>query len=371
MSNSIENDYMDKMNMLLWEATECGFRAAKPQNTFHDIWLAMVNYLESQGIDRNDYSKGRLGHCLGLQLTELPSIVENEKTILQEGMVLCIEPSLQLPDNKCLVHEECIVITKTGYRLLTIRAPQKYINMKVNFEYNSDSVNIYYPLQQKNEISNETKQFLMEFDNKQSLCKEYHESISDKMTPLFNMNNFEKQMNIKEIIVKDEGQRFGLKSFKGLGSSFAIHMLKNKPSVLCTMTDGNHGKGVAYIAQKLGIRAIIYVPNNMTLARQKAMSDLGAEVIVVNGLYDDAIEEVMSNFEFIIESSKVGVRKPDPKIYKLACEKAKVSPVECLYLDDLGVNLKPAKAMGMRTIKVFSPEQAISELEENLGIQLT
>ena len=85
----------------------------------------------------------------------------------------------------------------------------------------------------------------------------------------------------------------------------------------------------------------------------------------------DAIENVMSNFEFIIESSKVGVRKPDPKIYKLACERAKVSPVECLYLDDLGVNLKPAKAMGMRTIKVFSPEQAISELEENLGIQLT
>ena len=85
----------------------------------------------------------------------------------------------------------------------------------------------------------------------------------------------------------------------------------------------------------------------------------------------DAIEKVMSNFEFIIESSKVGVRKPDPKIYKLAYERAKVSPVECLYLDDLGVNLKPAKAMGMKTIKVFSPEQAISELEENLGIQLT
>ena len=84
----------------------------------------------------------------------------------------------------------------------------------------------------------------------------------------------------------------------------------------------------------------------------------------------DDIEEVMSNFEFIIESSKVGVRKPDPKIYKLACERAKASPAECLYLDDLGVNLKPAKAMGMRTIKVFSPEQAISELEENLGMQL-
>ncbi len=84
----------------------------------------------------------------------------------------------------------------------------------------------------------------------------------------------------------------------------------------------------------------------------------------------DAIEEVMSNFEFIIESSKVGVRKPDPKIYKLACQLASVSPTECLYLDDLGINLKPAKAMGMRTIKVLSPDQAIVELERNLGITL-
>ena len=84
----------------------------------------------------------------------------------------------------------------------------------------------------------------------------------------------------------------------------------------------------------------------------------------------EAIEEVMSNFEFIIESSKVGVRKPNPKIYKLACERASVSPAECLYLDDLGVNLKPAKAMGMRTIKVLSSEQAIAELEQNLGIPL-
>ena len=85
----------------------------------------------------------------------------------------------------------------------------------------------------------------------------------------------------------------------------------------------------------------------------------------------DAIEEVMSNFEFIIESSKVGLRKPNPKIYELACQQADVWPTECLYLDDLGVNLKPAKAIGMRTIKVLSSQQAIEELEQNLGIPLT
>ncbi|MBA59034.1 MAG: HAD family hydrolase [Gammaproteobacteria bacterium] len=82
------------------------------------------------------------------------------------------------------------------------------------------------------------------------------------------------------------------------------------------------------------------------------------------------IQEVMSSFGTIIESSKVGMRKPDPRIYQLACEKMRVSPKECIYLDDLGINLKPARALGMITIKVISAEQAISELEHHLSIRL-
>ena len=76
-------------------------------------------------------------------------------------------------------------------------------------------------------------------------------------------------------------------------------------------------------------------------------------------------------FDVIIESSKAGVRKPDPKIYEMACEQLGVEPHEVVFLDDLGVNLKPARAMGMTTIKVEEPGAALAELERVLGVVLT
>ena len=82
------------------------------------------------------------------------------------------------------------------------------------------------------------------------------------------------------------------------------------------------------------------------------------------------VTEIFARFEFVVESSKVGYRKPEPQFYTTACEMLGVQPDECVYLDDLGINLKPAKAMGMRTIKVTGPDQAITDLEELLGIPL-
>ncbi|WP_198964114.1 HAD-IA family hydrolase [Bradyrhizobium sp. Y36] len=83
------------------------------------------------------------------------------------------------------------------------------------------------------------------------------------------------------------------------------------------------------------------------------------------------IAEVMVLFDHVIESAKIGLRKPDPRIYKLMVETLKVDPAKCVYLDDLGVNLKPARAMGMTTIKVASGAQAIAELEAATGLKLT
>lgn len=83
------------------------------------------------------------------------------------------------------------------------------------------------------------------------------------------------------------------------------------------------------------------------------------------------IADIMSLFDFVIESSVVGYRKPNPEIYQLACEKLGIEPAEAVFLDDLGINLKPAKAMGMTTIKVVSGEQALSELSEVLAMSLT
>jgi len=83
-----------------------------------------------------------------------------------------------------------------------------------------------------------------------------------------------------------------------------------------------------------------------------------------------AVAEIMALFEHVVESSKLGLRKPDPRIYQHACDLLGVPPERCVYLDDLGINLKPARALGMRTIKVGDPDAAIDELQAMVGIPL-
>lgn len=82
------------------------------------------------------------------------------------------------------------------------------------------------------------------------------------------------------------------------------------------------------------------------------------------------VAEVMVLFDHVIESAKIGLRKPDPRIYQLMVDTLKVDPAKCVYLDDLGVNLKPAREMGMTTIKVTSGAQAIADLEAATGLKL-
>lgn len=82
------------------------------------------------------------------------------------------------------------------------------------------------------------------------------------------------------------------------------------------------------------------------------------------------VDEAMALFHHVIESSKVGIRKPDPRIYALMTDALAVEPSRCVYLDDLGINLKPARAMGMTTIKVEAAEPALAALEHHLGITL-
>lgn len=82
------------------------------------------------------------------------------------------------------------------------------------------------------------------------------------------------------------------------------------------------------------------------------------------------VAEVMRRFHVIVESSKVGVRKPEPRFYELACELLDVEPPQCVFLDDLGINLKPAAAMGMTTIKVVDPADALAELSAVTGLTL-
>ena len=96
-------------------------------------------------------------------------------------------------------------------------------------------------------------------------------------------------------------------------------------------------------------------------------ADTSAAVVTSRSIYS---REIMELFDALIESSKVGIRKPDPRIYMMMCEKLGVAPEACVYLDDLGPNLKPARALGMTTIKVESGPQAIAELEAALEMKL-
>lgn len=84
----------------------------------------------------------------------------------------------------------------------------------------------------------------------------------------------------------------------------------------------------------------------------------------------EEVSAVQAHFHHIIESSKVGLRKPDPRIYELACATVGAAAAEVVFLDDLGVNLKPAAALGMTTIKVIDPDDALAQLEQIVGFAL-
>ena len=82
------------------------------------------------------------------------------------------------------------------------------------------------------------------------------------------------------------------------------------------------------------------------------------------------VADAMARFEVIIESSKVGVRKPDPRIYEIMCERLGVAATECVYLDDLGINCKPAAVLGMHAIKVMGEAQLLADLSAVTGVKL-
>jgi putative hydrolase of the HAD superfamily len=79
---------------------------------------------------------------------------------------------------------------------------------------------------------------------------------------------------------------------------------------------------------------------------------------------------VLMHFDVVLESSRAGYRKPDPHFYRIACDLLGIEPAEAVFLDDLGVNLKPARQMGMRTVKVSDPDAALAELEAIVGFAL-
>ncbi|MBI4013097.1 MAG: diaminopropionate ammonia-lyase [Candidatus Rokubacteria bacterium] len=110
-------------------------------------------------------------------------------------------------------------------------------------------------------------------------------------TPLVALPGLAAELGLGEVWLKDESRRFGLGAFKALGGSYAIHRLfaRSRPSTVATATAGNHGRGVAWAGRLLGLRAVIFVPGHTVPARIEALRREGAEVVVVDGSYDDAL----------------------------------------------------------------------------------
>jgi diaminopropionate ammonia-lyase len=122
----------------------------------------------------------------------------------------------------------------------------------------------------------------------------FHESLPGyQPTPLHSLADLASDLGIGSLLVKDEAARFGLKAFKALGASWAVHQFLERHGragvTFSAATDGNHGRAVAWSARLTGNRAVIYVPRHTVRARIDAIRGEGAEVIVVDGTYDDAV----------------------------------------------------------------------------------
>jgi diaminopropionate ammonia-lyase len=122
----------------------------------------------------------------------------------------------------------------------------------------------------------------------------FHASLGGyRPTPLHSLSGLACELGVGEILVKDESQRFGLNAFKVLGASWAAHRFLERNGTgavtLAAATDGNHGRAVAWAARQAGKRAVIYVPRQTVETRIAAIRAEGAEVVVVNGTYDDAV----------------------------------------------------------------------------------
>jgi len=117
------NSDVEKVHEILWQATEVGIKTAIPGASTFDVFNSMSSILEEGGALGNNV--GRLGHGLGLQLTEPPSHRPKDKTIIKENMVLTIEPGIEYEEGKMIVHEENIIIHKDGAELITKRTPRE------------------------------------------------------------------------------------------------------------------------------------------------------------------------------------------------------------------------------------------------------
>ena len=145
-------------------------------------------------------------------------------------------------------------------------------------------------------------------------------------------------------------------------AKFMGRALAGRDVIACLSGDIRPAMVAALDSLKLAGFTLGCITNNVPTGKGAGMADSMDKA--------RAIAAIMVRFDHIIESSKVGLRKPDPRIYQMMCDTLDVTPNSCIYLDDLGINCKPAAALGMAAIKVTSGEQALADLGKILDMQL-
>ncbi|MFN8545311.1 MAG: HAD family phosphatase [Candidatus Binatia bacterium] len=132
--------------------------------------------------------------------------------------------------------------------------------------------------------------------------------------------------------------------------------------------------GVVLSARTLMARvaaAIVPRPAMLEAIRRIRASGLAAAAVTNNWITEEeSTRAVHPHFDLVVESAVEGVRKPDPRIFHLACERLGIGPAQAVFLDDIGANVKAARALGMATIKVDDPDVALAELERLLALAL-
>ena len=147
-----------------------------------------------------------------------------------------------------------------------------------------------------NQNYNFSKNYILNIFSNKNLSDAYN-NISKwkdyKPTPLIELNKLAKDLKINKIFYKDESKRFHLESFKALGGAYAIEQIakKNNKIIISTATAGNHGRSVAWGAQRLGMKCKIFISKNVSKTREEEMKKFGAEIIRVDGNYDDSFKK--------------------------------------------------------------------------------
>ena len=163
---------------------------------------------------------------------------------------------------------------------------------------------------------------------------------------------------------KLERSRVGAEEFDGLFRAEAKAMGHDVPGkdILALLSGHLRPRVVNALKVCKGHGKVGCITNNAPIGKGASMTQDDAKAKELAAVFDQ--------FDHLIESSKLGIRKPDPRIYALMCEALDVDPKACVYLDDLGINLKPARDMGMATIKVTGEEQLLTDLEAVTGYAL-